>query len=65
VTHEPVFVHTAEKEFNYPSGADNVQNTYDGNGGFPISSFPMRVAAAVREADPNILLTKYLTPTAA
>lgn len=62
VTHEPVFVHTAEKEFNYPSGADNVQNTYDGSGGFPISSFPMRVAAAVREADPNILLTKYLTP---
>jgi uncharacterized membrane protein (UPF0182 family) len=62
VTHEPVFVHTAEKEFNYPSGGDNVQNTYEGNGGFPISSLPMRFAAAVREADPNILLTNYLTP---
>jgi uncharacterized membrane protein (UPF0182 family) len=62
VTHEPVFVHTAEKEFNYPSGADNVQNTYDGKGGFPISSLPMRLAAAVHEADPNILLTGYLTP---
>jgi uncharacterized membrane protein (UPF0182 family) len=62
VTHEPIFVHTAEKEFNYPSGADNVQNTYDGKGGFPISSLPMRLAAAVREADPNILLTGYLTP---
>jgi uncharacterized membrane protein (UPF0182 family) len=62
VMHEPIFVHTAEKEFNYPSGADNVQNTYDGNGGFPISSFLMRLAAAVREADPNILLTSYLTP---
>ena len=62
VTHEPVFVHTAEKEFNYPSGADNVQNTYEGKGGFPISSLPMRLAAAVREADPNILLTNYLTP---
>ena len=62
VTHEPIFVHTAEKEFNYPSGADNVQSTYDGKGGFPISSLPMRLAAAVREADANILLTSYLTP---
>jgi hypothetical protein len=62
VTHEPIFVHTAEKEFNYPSGGDNVQNTYEGKGGFPISSLPMRFAAAVREADPNILLTNYLTP---
>ena len=62
VTHEPVFVHTAEKEFNYPSGGDNVQNTYEGKGGFPISSLPMRLAAAVHEADANILLTSYLTP---
>src|SRR5882724_2550249 len=62
VTHEPIFVHTAEKEFNYPSGADNVQNTYDGKGGFPVSSLPLRLAAAVREADANILLTSYLTP---
>jgi uncharacterized membrane protein (UPF0182 family) len=62
VTHEPIFVHTAEKEFNYPSGADNVQSTYDGKGGFPISSLPMRLAAAVHEADANILLTGYLTP---
>jgi uncharacterized membrane protein (UPF0182 family) len=62
VTHEPIFVHTAEKEFNYPSGADNMQNTYDGKGGFPISSLPMRLAAAVHEADANILLTGYLTP---
>ena len=61
VTHEPVFVRTAEKEFNYPSGADNVQNTYDGKGGFPIASYPIRLAAAIREADPNILLTGYLT----
>src|SRR6185295_13393704 len=28
----------------------------------PISSLPMRLAAAVREADANILLTSYLTP---
>jgi hypothetical protein len=62
VTHEPVFVHTALPEFNYPSGADNVFARYQGKGGFPVSSFAMRVAAAVSEADPNILLTGYLTP---
>jgi uncharacterized protein len=62
VTHEPVFVHTEQPEFNYPSGADNVLARYEGKGGFPVSSFPMRVAAAVAEGDPNILLTGYLTP---
>jgi uncharacterized protein len=59
---EPVFVHTAQREFNYPSGADNVFSAYEGKGGFPISSLPMRAAAALREGDPNILLTGYLTP---
>src|ERR1051325_9867279 len=33
VTHEPVFVHTAQKEFNYPSGEQNAYSTYEGNGG--------------------------------
>jgi uncharacterized protein len=62
VVHEPVFVHTAQKEFNYPSGADNVFSAYEGAGGFPISSLPLRLAAAVRQGDYNILLTSYLTP---
>ena len=62
VTHEPVFVDTAQEEFNYPSGEKNVTSRYEGKGGFPISSFPMRLAAAVREGEPNILLTDYLKP---
>ncbi len=62
VTHEPVFVNTAQLEFNYPSGEDNVRARYEGNGGFPISSFFMRLAAAIRENEPNILLTDYLKP---
>jgi uncharacterized membrane protein (UPF0182 family) len=62
VVHEPVFVHTAQQEFNYPSGSDNVFSTYEGTGGFPISSLALRVAAAVREGDYNILLTSYLKP---
>ena len=61
VTHEPVFVNTAQEEFNYPSGEQNVRARYEGRGGFPISSFFMRLAAAVSEAEPNIMLTDYYT----
>jgi len=60
VTHEPVFVHTVQEEFNYPSGENNVTSRYEGTGGFPITSFAMRLAAAIREGEPNILLTNYL-----
>src|SRR5208283_966852 len=62
VSHEPVFVDTAQPEFNYPSGEKNVTSRYEGKGGFPISSFMMRLAAAISEGEPNILLTEYLTP---
>jgi len=62
VTHEPVFVHTAREEFNYPSGETNVSSRYEGKGGFPVSSIAMRLAAAINEGEPNILLTGYLKP---
>jgi uncharacterized membrane protein (UPF0182 family) len=61
VVQEPVFVHTAQEEFNYPSGADNVHSRYDGNGGFPVDSLPMRIAAAVSEGDINIVLSNPFT----
>ena len=61
VTHEPVFVHTQQAEFNYPSGSENVQNRYDGKGGIPIGSFGMRLAAAMAYTDRNLLLTSVLT----
>lgn len=60
-TQEPVFVHTAQPEFDYPSGDRNVETHYQGHGGFPISSFLLRTAAAVSREDFNILLTGYLT----
>jgi hypothetical protein len=62
VAHEPVFVNTAQEEFNYPSGEQDARSKYEGKGGFPVSSLFMRVAAAISEAEPNILLTSYLTP---
>jgi len=59
--HEPVFVDTAQQEFNYPQGSENAQVRYAGRGGFPISSLLMRAAAAVHFGDSNIVLTGYLT----
>jgi uncharacterized membrane protein (UPF0182 family) len=62
VTHEPVFVHTALEEFNYPAGESNQKSRYEGKGGFPISSFPMRIAAALDQGEVKILLADYFTP---
>ncbi len=61
LAHEPVFVNTAQPEFNYPSGSENVYTKYEGRGGFSISSLGMRIAAAVSGGDWNILLTSYFT----
>lgn len=58
---DPVFVHTAQPEFDYPSGDHNVENHYAGKGGFPISSYWLRAASAVSDGDVNILLTGYMT----
>ncbi|MDX2154627.1 MAG: UPF0182 family protein [Bryobacteraceae bacterium] len=62
VTHEPVYVGTAQPEFNYPAGSDNAHTKYEGKGGIPIDNFGVRLAAAVSRSDWNLLLTGYLTP---
>ncbi|BDC48807.1 UPF0182 protein [Bryobacterales bacterium F-183] len=61
ITHEPVFVRTAQQEFDYPSGSDNVHTKYQGNRGIPVSGFGMRLLAAAAYGNPNIVLTSYLT----
>ncbi len=58
---DPVFVDTAQEEFDYPKGSDNAKTRYAGKGGFAISSLFMRAAAALRFSDSNIILTGYLT----
>jgi len=57
VTHDPVFVNTDEREFDYPSGSENIYSSYQGTGGFPIDSVALRLAAAIRDAEYNIVLT--------
>ena len=56
-TDTAVFVGTDQKEFDYPSGVENVLTTYEGTGGFPISSLLLRLAASVATGDYNIVLT--------
>ena len=60
-TQDPVFVHTAREEFDYPSGDQNKYSTYQGTGGFPVGSFFLKTAAAISQGEPNILFTDYLT----
>ncbi len=60
-TQDPVFVHTAREEFDYPAGDQNKYSTYQGSGGFPVDSLAMKVAAAISQGEPNIVFTDYLT----
>jgi len=60
-TQDPVFVHTAREEFDYPSGDQNKYSTYQGTGGFPVGSFLLKAVAAIAEGEPNIVFTGYLT----
>src|SRR5712692_847805 len=60
-TQDPVFVHTAREEFDYPSGDQNKYSTYQGTGGFPVGSFFLKIAAAISQGEPNIIFTGYLT----
>ena len=61
-SHEPVFVRTAQPEFNYPSGSEEVHTRYEGQGGFPADSMGMRLASAWAFGDPNIVLSDAFTP---
>jgi uncharacterized protein len=60
-TQDPVFVHTAREEFDYPSGDQNKYSTYQGTGGFPVGSLLLKAAAAISQGEPNIIFTGYLT----
>ncbi len=60
IDQEPVYVSTSQPEFDYPAVGDTGHTSYKGNGGFLVSSFFVRLAAALKYGDLNILLTNYL-----
>jgi uncharacterized membrane protein (UPF0182 family) len=60
-SNDHVFVNTTEREFNYPSGEENVFTSYEGSGGVVLDSFLKRIIFAVRLADTNMLLSQEFT----
>jgi uncharacterized protein len=62
LTDTHVLVNTAEKEFNYPSGQENVYAHYSGNGGVVLSSFLRKLAFGWKFDGTRLVVSRYLTP---
>ncbi len=58
-TNNYVIVNTDEKEFDYPSGADNVETTYEGDAGINLS-FLNRLLFSIREGSYRILISNNI-----
>ncbi len=57
-----VVVNTQTKEFNYPSGEENVFSDYEGTGGVRIGSMFRKALFALRFGSLKILLSNDITP---
>ncbi len=56
------FVGTGSREFDYPSGEENVYKPYQGSGGIPVGGFWKRLLFALRFGNINIFLSGYIQP---
>ena len=63
LTNDTIYVGSAREEFSYPSGEENVYTNYEGTGGIVLDSFLKRLAFAMRQSDPNVLLSNDITET--
>jgi uncharacterized membrane protein (UPF0182 family) len=57
------FVKTGAKEFDYPSGEDNVYSVYRGAGGVPVRNLWRRLIFALHFSSTNILFSGYIQPS--
>ena len=62
LTHDRVYVHTTEKEFDYPRGDANVETEYGGSGGVALSSFWRRLVVAHEFDGMHLFISGYFTP---
>lgn len=62
ITDTQVMTPSREKEFDYPSGNENVYNTYDGSGGIPIGSIWRRWLFATYLNNWEMVLTRNFNP---
>lgn len=58
-TNEYIIVNTDEKEFDYPSGADNVETLYEGEAGINLS-FVNKLLFSIREASYRVLISNNI-----
>jgi uncharacterized membrane protein (UPF0182 family) len=58
---EYTFVGTRSKEFDYPSGDENVYTEYDGDGGIPLGGFLGRLLFAIHFVETKIILSDDLS----
>ncbi len=56
ITHDNVFVNTNQREFDYPSGENNIETTHSGEGGIRVGGLWRRILFAFRFSDINIIL---------
>jgi uncharacterized protein len=61
-TRERVYVHTTEKEFDFPQGQANVETTYSGEGGIAISNLWRRIVMAHQVDGLRLFISQYFTP---
>ncbi len=61
VTHEPVYLKTTAREFNYPAGEQDVYATYEGSGGVALNSYWRKLLFATRFGDMKLLLSNDIT----
>ena len=59
---EYVIVGTRQREFDHPSGEENVYTAYQGSGGVPLGGMLRRALFALRFGSSNILFSGEVTP---
>jgi uncharacterized protein len=62
VENDYIIVNTLQKEFNYPSGEQNVFASYKGQGGIPMGGGLMKALWSLRFSSLKILLSSDITP---
>jgi len=61
-TNDRVYVHTTEKEFDFPQGQANAETTYQGNGGIALSNIWRKLVVARQFDGLRLFISGYFTP---
>lgn len=62
LTDDRVYVHTTEKEFDFPQGQANAETVYQGTGGILLSNLWRKLVIAREFDGPRLFISGYFTP---